>query len=164
MHLNLARQMVGQGFPVRLLDQRLHTSRLCHGLNRFFLMQRVELLLQLLNLKGDLLRRLPKLRPLQLGNMGFKLGDLQALRLERAQQLAHQRLQGVRVCRQMIWINLHGKNIPTSRIDPPWFIQSLSQRVANRWIITLPTLAFASGSERASQCLPEDSPTGLPIK
>lgn len=47
-------------------------------------MQRVKLLFQLFNLKGCLLRRLPKLQPLQLGNARFKLGNLQTLRFDRA--------------------------------------------------------------------------------
>ena len=64
MQLNLARQMLGQGFAIRLLNQRLHSSRAARGLNRFFLMQRVKLQLQLLDLESYLLRRLPKLQAL----------------------------------------------------------------------------------------------------
>ena len=52
MQLNLARQVFWQSFTIRLLDQRLNRSRPRYGLNRFFLMQCVEFLLQLLNLKS----------------------------------------------------------------------------------------------------------------
>jgi hypothetical protein len=56
MHGHFTRQVFRQSFQVRLLYQRLYRERPRYGLNFFFLMQRVELLFLLLNLRGNLLR------------------------------------------------------------------------------------------------------------
>ena len=61
---------------------------------------------QLLDLSGDLLRGLPKLHPLQLGDARFELRDPQALRLDCAQQLPHLRLQCISVLWQIGEIDL----------------------------------------------------------
>ena len=83
-------------------------GRTLGGLCRFVLVQLVELKFELLDLARQLLRRLSELQPLQLGDTGFELGDLQALRLHFARQSVHQRLKRSCVRRQVSEIDVHG--------------------------------------------------------
>ena len=84
VNLFLARQMRRQGTPRRPFDKRLHGGRMLGGANAIVLVQLIELKLKLLDLARQFLRGLPELQPLQFGDAGFQLGDLQALCLHRA--------------------------------------------------------------------------------
>ncbi len=107
MHFYLARQVLRQRLAVWRLDQPLHGGRTCCCGFGFLFVQRIEFQFKLLDLAGYLLRGLPELHPLQLGDARFELGDLQALVFDRAQQLPHQGLQRSGVLRQIGGINLH---------------------------------------------------------
>ena len=119
MRYFLARQMFRQWTARRFLDERLHGGRTLSGADTFVLVQLIELQLKLLDLAGNPLRGLSKLRPLPLGDAGFQLGNLQSLRLDRTRQGAHQRLKRLWVCRQIGEIDVHGAHCICGRRDPP---------------------------------------------
>jgi hypothetical protein len=113
MHFLLARQVFRQWLAVGCLDQPLDGGRAFGGGMGFLLVQRVEFQFKLLDLAGDLFRRLAELHPLQLGNARFQLRDLQTLVLDCAQELPHQRLQRIGVLRQIVGIDVHDQTVAT---------------------------------------------------
>jgi hypothetical protein len=117
VHFFLSRQMFRQGTARRFLDESPHGGRTLGGLCTLILVQLIELKFKLLDLACNLLRGLSELQPFQLGDTGFQLGDLQALRLDLPRQCKHQRFKHSSVIRQMGEIDVHGDNYSPGGCD-----------------------------------------------